>query len=202
MRIGFDVDGVLADFNTSFIERCIEVTGKDLFPPRPFEIPTWHYPQLYGYTEAEMDFVNGPVWGSVKSDPTFWRFLPGYDWTPEVLDALRGLQNNGHDIYFVTDRAGVNPKRQTEDFLRALGFHFPTVLISGKKALVAEALRLDLYVDDRFENAVSVGQGVPACKTFLLNRPWNALMPSQSCTRIDSPLEVFSLIPSTKSLAV
>lgn len=194
MRIGFDVDGVLADFNTEFIKRCIEVTGKDLFPPRPFEIPTWHYPQVYGYTEQEMDFGKGPVWGSIKSDPGFWRFLPAYDWTPEVLERLRNSQANGCEIYFITDRAGIQVKRQTEDFLRALGFHFPTVLISGKKALVASALKLDFYIDDRFENARSVAEDVPACQTFLLNRPWNTTLGSGEFFRISSPFEMLDRI--------
>ena len=53
MRIGFDVDGVLADFNKRFIERVIAITGRDLFPPRPFDIPTWNYPEHYGYTAEE-----------------------------------------------------------------------------------------------------------------------------------------------------
>ena len=42
MVIGLDVDGVLADFNTPFIARIIQVTGRDLFPPRPFVLANLH----------------------------------------------------------------------------------------------------------------------------------------------------------------
>ncbi len=50
LKIGVDVDWVLANFNDSFIERVIKVTGEDKFPPRPFDITTWDYPQVYGYS--------------------------------------------------------------------------------------------------------------------------------------------------------
>lgn len=169
-RIGFDCDGVIADFNTAFINRVIAVTGKDLFPPRPFDIPTWDYPEHYGYTAGHMS----GVWQSIKEDESFWLRLPAY---PEANETLRRLTQQvliGSDVYFITSRPGAVAKWQTEEWLRRHGFdETPTVLISSAKGLSAKALKLDVYVDDRWENVVDVTTQVPDCRTCLVDRPWN-----------------------------
>lgn len=181
MKIGIDVDGVLANFNEAFIQRCIDITGKDLFPPRPFDIPTWHYPQHYGYTEAEMKFPDGPVWASIIADETFWYMLKPYD---DAVEFLSELDHGEHEIYFVTNRAGVQVKAQTESWiefhgygLKSPNFSFPTVLISSLKGDVARALDLDLYIDDKTENCIDVRHMHPRTKVFMLARPWNVEVP-------------------------
>lgn len=166
MRIGVDVDGVLADFNSAFINRVITVTGRDLFPPRPFDIPTWNYPEHYGYTADEVS----AVWEDIKADAGFWYTLNGY---PETRSTLATLAGFNQDIYFVTARPGVRSKQQTEQWLVDMGFIYPTVLISSAKGLCARALNLTHYIDDRWENVVDVRQYNPTTQVFLLTQPWN-----------------------------
>ncbi len=169
MKLGIDVDGVLADFNTAFIERIIAITGKDLFPPRPFDIPVWDYPQYYGYTEAEIS----AVWARIKADSYFWARLPVYPDTHDVLKLL-ARRYSGDDIYFITSRPGIYAKQQTETWLRIHEcYDRPTVLISGAKGLCADALGLDKYIDDHWENCVDVAR-LGTTQTYLLSRPWNA----------------------------
>jgi len=164
MILGIDVDGVLADFNSGFIQRTIEVTGKDLFPPRPFDIPTWDYATYYGYTKDE----EAAVWESIKSDRHFWSHLNAY---PGVENFIEHLWAETWDVYFITARPGIRAKIQTEHWLQLYDFELPTVLISWDKDLCAKALKLDRYVDDRIENAIDVVEaGIP---TYLLTRPWN-----------------------------
>lgn len=167
MIIGCDIDGVLADFNTAFIQRVIDVTGRDLFPPRPFDIPTWNYPEHYGYTAAEVS----AVWASIKLDISFWVSLPPYGDAIQALAMLDERQCAGDEIYFVTARPGLEAKRQTENWLSYYGFRRPTVLISSQKGLCAQALKLDKYLDDRWENVVDVAAGFT--QAWLLARPWN-----------------------------
>lgn len=185
MRIGVDVDGVLADFNKSFIERIVQITKRDLFPSRPFEIRTWYYPEAYGYTDGEL----ATVWSAIRTDPYFWTSLSAY---PETRAALRYLDERisfGDDVYFITARAGLDVKRQTETWLSS---RWPyqrmpqiTVLISEHKDLCAKALNLDVYIDDRDYNVQRVarernfvGDDLLArdggdTRVFLLDRPWN-----------------------------
>lgn len=174
MRIGVDIDGVLADFNASFINRVIAVTGRDLFPPRPFEIPTWNYPEFYGYTQKETSLV----WENVKNDPWFWGDLPAYETTAAAIECLDRQHRRGDDIYYITSRPGIAAKWQTERWLhnqwQRASKRSPvfTVLISSAKGLCAQALQLDRYIDDRWENVCDVATTSP-CKAYLLDRSWN-----------------------------
>jgi len=170
MRIGCDVDGVLADFNRSFIERVILVTKRDLFPPRPFDILTWNYPESYGYDSTEVS----AVWDDIKRDPLFWSSLPAYVGAWDAINLLRlREQVYGDEVYFITARPGYRTKQQTELWLRANSGDptwTATVLISSDKGSCAKALRLDKYIDDRLENVLAT---CPHCQTYLMDRTWN-----------------------------
>jgi hypothetical protein len=163
MKIGFDLDGLLADFNCAFANTIRKVTGRDLFP-LVLDLPCWDWPQHYGYTPKEVS----AVWEHVKKDPNFWESLTYYPNTP--MDRIETLnQKWEHDIYFITSRVGINCKGQTERWLEPFITN-PTVLISSKKGLCAQALRLDAYIDDKIENCIDTA---PSCWTFILDRPWN-----------------------------
>lgn len=167
MRIGVDVDGVLADFNKTYIDRVIQVTGRDLFPARPFVIPCWDYPQHYGYTGAELS----AVWSLIRKDTTFWRWLSVCDQTvPDAVRLLNFQTRAGDDAYFITSRPGLLAKRQTEQWLYDLGMDNPTVLICDQKGVAANALNLDCYIDDRPENCCATD---PYCRTYIQTRSWN-----------------------------
>ena len=172
MIIGVDVDGCLADFNTGFINCCVTVTGRDAFPPRPFDITVWDYPQYYGYTDEEVL----KVWQTIEADEEFWTNLQPYADTHDSLTYLKHRQvkhDSRDDIYFVTARVGVEAKAQTEWWLECHGFRNPTVLISGAKSMVARALKFDSYIDDNWENVVAVSEYSDQTRTFLLVQPWN-----------------------------
>src|SRR5229473_2204456 len=115
MRVGIDCDGVLVNFNEAYIDRTIHVTGQDRFPPRPFDIIKWNYPEEeYGYTAEEM----GQVWDSIAHDGHFWERLAPYPNAPSQVQHLRLLeQTEAWEIYFITARPGVAPRLQTERWL-------------------------------------------------------------------------------------
>lgn len=190
MRVGVDVDGVLADFNRAFITRVIQVTGRNLFPAG-YEPTTWGYPTEVGYTLEE----EAAVWETITEDRCFWSSLTPY---PETRAAVEYLHHRAYthrdDVYFITARPGLDAKKQTEAWLRAQFGHVsgflsnPTVLITKHKGLAARTLDLDVYIDDRYENAIDVGmvhtdpsiplRGRPSTVSFLLDRPWNAGLPN------------------------
>lgn len=172
MRIGCDIDGVLADWNSSFIERLVKVSGRDLFPPRPFEILEWNYPEVHGYTKAELQIV----WDSILQEPIdhFWGSIRAYPGAAQMLGALADLVRgplNAH-VYFVTARPGILTKGATETWL-SWEFENPTVLMTGAKGLVAKALALDAFLDDNYDNCVDVYWTSPTTQVFLFDRPWN-----------------------------
>lgn len=171
MKLGLDVDGVFADFNSCYQELLIEMSGRDLFGPN--YIPTtWYYPQTVGYTQVEED----KVWAFIEQSPAFWQLLPAY---PEAYQALNDCLGIADEVYFITSRPGRTAKAQTEYWLRWLSpmiVHPATVLIVSNlesKGFIARGLQLDAFLDDRWENCQSVVLTSPGTRVCLLNRPWN-----------------------------
>lgn len=174
MRIGIDLDGVVADFNRDFMDLMVFVTDRDQFgTPRP-PITCWNYPvDQFGYTKAEFSFA----WQQVERSDHFWRQLAAYDGALAVLAQLDALADAGHDIYYITSRPGKQAKLQTEGWLNARGVDWPTVLISSAKGACAKALNLDLYIDDKTENCQDVREQAPTCQVLMATQPWNRELP-------------------------
>lgn len=183
--IAVDCDGVLADFNEAFVKLVIEVTGKDLFPKWPFDIPTWEYPTYYGYTKEEQS----KVWQVIKEDRSFWFTLLPYPHTTKFLLQLRGT---GRDVYFITHRMGIKAKQQTEDWLETYGYLSPTVLLSSKKACACTAIDAGFYIDDKQENCLDVQANASDTQGFMLARPWNQT--ADRIPRVDSIMEFLEVI--------
>lgn len=170
MTFGIDVDGCLADFNHDYIKRIIAVTHRDLFPPRPFDITTWYYPESYGYITEEVS----KTWETIKTDPTFWQSLTPYEYTLDVLAELDRLSQR-HAVYFITARPGVRAKQQTELWLKRLGYWTPTVIVTqgdpATKGIIAKALEFDVFIDDKIENVEAVMSVGLSARLF--SQPWN-----------------------------
>ncbi len=208
MRIGCDIDGVLADWNTSFLRTLIRVSGKDATQPHPHFMPsTWWWPKELGFTEQDIQQALADAHASTQ----FWLSLTPYEHTREMLHKLHTLECEGHDIYFITSRSGNHAKRQTQDWLRHCGYHeHPTVLLSEDKASCARGLMLNLYLDDNIENVIAVGYQSATIQAFLLDRPWNQEVTDRSMlvfrdktfhffTRISDPSEM--LVGARESMA-
>ena len=189
MRLGFDVDGVLADFNSAYRRLCIEMSGRDLFPPEddPTYPAVWGYPEYYGYTDEEV----AQVWKRIEADPDFWfnlNPLPG-------MAQVANLYWRGHDLYFISQRVGETAKRQTEQWLIAYSVSVPTVLITGRKGSIVRDLRLDAYIDDRLSNVQNVARMAWDTRVFLLDAPYNRVKPSQRrYTRVSSVADMLAQV--------
>ena len=186
MKIGFDIDGVLASFIPAYQRLFVETTGRNTFHPNDDkDPPCWNWPQYRGYTKEEVDLV----WARIKASRDFWLSLGETQHCSTLRMCIADL-NRWHDIYFVTNRVGVDVKWQTEQWLMLhLGIEGPTVLISSMKGLCARALKLDCYIDDNLDNANDViTQTLPSTRAqrgtapvneqpdtrvYLLNRNYN-----------------------------
>lgn len=185
-RIGFDVDGVLADFHSAFIPLVKKHTGIDV-KVGPEGPTTWNYHLDAGVTPAQ----GRELWNIIKASPDFFMRLKPLSGAIETLRLLDALQGYYHaQTAFITARSGDTAHEQTKRWLRSHGMSDPQVLIvksADDKAAVAAGLKLDVFVEDKLENAVAAHEkGVP--NVFLLDYPYNQGVIAREIMRVSSPL--------------
>jgi hypothetical protein len=163
LRVAFDVDGVLADFRTAFraVTARINGGGSNVAPGSS--------PQNEG--PLAPDDVRR-VWEHIARTSNWWMELEAYE--PEQIARLYGLTRAaGWEVFFLTKRppsAGDSVQFQTQWWIERCGFYLPAVLtVPGSRGDVANALRLDLIVDDQLINCVEVVSASPT-KAVLLHR--------------------------------
>jgi hypothetical protein len=171
MIVGVDIDGVLADFNTAYRQRLIDVTGRTLIPPfvGGYEPGVWNYAtDEYGYTKEE----DSAVWKDIIGDDTFWLRLNPYAEADRFIRSLFDCE-----VYFITTRPGKAVKSQSEQWIiDAAPGYTPTVLIAknaAAKGQLASGLGLTHFIDDRPENCLAVKRAIPSCAVYLLDHKYN-----------------------------
>jgi hypothetical protein len=176
LRIGIDVDGVLANFFKAYEELTIETTGKDLFLDKkwPAQLPqTWNWPETFGYTKEDMN----RVWGEIKKSRNFWWNLEPIDDVFSFIQTLGEKTLPTGEHYFITDRPGVEPQDQTAWWLSKQGPNpNPAVIISGphaRKGQICAGLAITHYLDDKGENILDVLEKSPGTVAVLLAYPYN-----------------------------
>lgn len=195
MRIGFDVDGVLANFFTPYESLMIEVSGVNLFPKRyPYALPpTWNWPEFYGYLPADV----AKAWAIIKSNTTFWRDM---ELLPDAAQTLKRVQDmvGLNDVYYITDRPGLTAQAQTAQWFKTkTPIQLPSVIISNPsvgatKGAICAALGLEAYIDDKPANIDDVLLKSPTTQVFMVKYPYNASRQEEFVGKdvvlVDSPI--------------
>ena len=160
LRVGIDVDGVLADFRSAF---------RDAAGPLAEEIRD--VAAIAGSLgEAEMK----RVWKDVSTRPNWWIGLQPFE--PDQIRRLYALARHWRwETFFLTKRprtAGDSVQFQTQWWLEHYGFFLPAVLtVPGSRGEIANALRLDIVVDDDAVNCVEVISASPAKALLMMRNP-------------------------------
>ena len=176
LRIGFDMDGVIADFSTSFhdVEERLFGPGPGMGagqPEKEEEAQTTPADSEEPVSDAAVrpaeEFRNARetrrrkdlIWQAIRSTPDFWTTLRPID--PAAVRRIHTLMlEQRWEVFFITQRPktdGDTVQRQTQRWLVEQGFDLPSVLVlGGSRGAAAGALRLDCHVDDSPQNCLDV----------------------------------------------
>jgi hypothetical protein len=161
LRIGIDIDGVLADFRTAFHETAVRVLRHDVDDTQDLESLT---PLSAGDVRR--------VWDYIATAQNWWMEVPAYE--PDQIARLYSLMRaGGWEVFFMTKRpasAGDSVQFQTQWWIERFGFYLPAVMtVPGSRGDIANGLRLDLVIDDQLINCVEVIATAPT-KAVLVQR--------------------------------
>lgn len=160
LRIGIDVDGVLADFRAAFRETAKACLGRHVDDPEDPKSA-----QALGQKDVKR------VWEEVARTSNWWMTLAPYE--PDQIARLYSLTRAaGWEIFFLTNRpasTGDSVQFQTQWWIERHGFYLPAVLtVPGSRGQVANGLRLDVVIDDLVLNCVEVVSASTAKALLLL----------------------------------
>ena len=179
LRIGFDMDGTIADFGLAFheVEERLYGAGATVNAGQPEveeeaqEAPAGLKPcpttdqeeapeeSTPGETPRQARRRRDAIWRAIQSTPNFWE-------TPKPIDEgavarIHALMlRHKWEVFFITQRPktdGDTVQRQTQRWLVKQGFDLPTVLVlGGSRGAAAGALRLNYHIDDSAQNCIDV----------------------------------------------
>ena len=172
LRLGLDVDGVLADFRSAFHALAVSELGDKR------------------QSDLEANLSKGDIerlWKAVARVSNWWVELPAYE--SDQIARLYALSRRWRwEVFFMTSRppsAGDTVQLQTQAWLERHGFYMPAVLTAPALARgeIARALRLDLIVDDHLVNCMEI-VGASNSKVLHMSRqPVNAEQRDQAESR-------------------
>src|SRR4029453_19150632 len=169
LRLGFDMDGVVADLNAALVREAMRLfpgvelrIGADgsVAPPAPDpDAPEVDPSEL---TPASLPLTRRQerhLWDEVRQIENFWETLDETE--PGIIRRLADLARvRRWETIFLTSRprtAGDPVQAQSQRWLRARGFERPSLfVVSTSRGKIAAALELDVVVDDRPENCLDI----------------------------------------------
>lgn len=169
MRLGFDLDGTVADMQAALVREA-----RQLFPGiDPAAVPSstagaeGQAPDAPETKTDDAAFSTGSLtsaqqralWKAVCGRENFWETLDEIE--PGALARLyRVSRERKWEVIFLTSRpesAGDTAQAQSHRWLAAHGFEAPSVfVVHGSRGKISSALALDVFVDDRPENCLDI----------------------------------------------
>jgi hypothetical protein len=170
MRVAFDLDGVLADLHTPFVKAAIRlfpeldaasIGAADIgaSPPDDGEAPVEEAPSVVLPNVPLTRRQSDAVWRHLANTDNFWEGLGEIE-QGAIGRLARVADERRWEVLFITSRpssTGRTVQRQSQRWLEHCGFPLPSVyVVHGSRGRVADALALDVVIDDRPDNCLDV----------------------------------------------
>ncbi len=160
LRLGIDLDGVVADFNRGWTQAYNATFGAQLVPEM---VTTWESPLELTHFPDMAAFWS---WARDHGGHSVFRYLEPY---PTAVETLRALNRSGHDLVIITAK----PDWAVHDTLEWLADHrIPTREIHFTDA--KHEVTCDVYLDDAPEQVRRLADAHATTATVCRYvRPWN-----------------------------
>jgi 5'(3')-deoxyribonucleotidase len=154
-----DVDGVICDFASRFVEECSRLVGRQLDPKR---IDRWEIERWAGLsaeqTRAAYEAAHAPGW------------CLGLSPYPGAVAFVRELHELAEVVAVTAPMRGPHWHHERVEWLRAIGIPGDHIIFAKRKDLVHG----DFLVEDKATTALAWARSRRG-QAFLVNRPYNAL---------------------------
>ena len=178
LRVGFDLDGTVADMYFALRREAVALFGEDVLRDgatisvRPFEVGAGKKGAKPDPSPKPEDDANpvmkelhltarqqSQLWEHVTKIENFWTTLPELE--PGIISRIAmAARVRRWEVIFLTTRpatAGDLVQFQSQQWLEAHGFQYPSVfVVQRSRGKIADALQLDAFVDDRPENCLDI----------------------------------------------
>jgi len=177
MRIAFDLDGVLADLHRAYVQTALRLfpsldrqamSAADVGSSPPEELdetPAEGESSPETVAQAVPDSVtlsrsqSDAVWRALSDTADFWESLEEIE-TGTIARIAALADERRWEVLFITSRprsAGRTVQRQSQRWLQEKGFPLPSLyVVHGSRGRIADALQLDVVIDDRPDNCLDV----------------------------------------------
>jgi hypothetical protein len=185
LRVGFDLDGTVADMFVALHREAVKLFGEDVLQKAATRISAAK--QARTDTPADTSPIHGDspsktdddqaaatrvmqelhltgrqqmqLWDHVKKIENFWDTLPELE--PGIIERIaKTSRARRWEVIFLTTRpstAGDLVQLQSQRWLELHGFQYPSVyVVQRSRGKIADALALDAFVDDRPENCLDI----------------------------------------------
>ena len=170
LRVGFDLDGVLADLNGALVREArrtfpdadLRATPQVVDASPPSDAPDEREREPGEVSPSSLALTSRQerqLWSDVKRIDNFWETLEETE--PGIVKRLaETARAERWEVIFLTSRPkseGDIVQVQSQRWLRARGFEMPSVfVVATSRGKIAASLELDVVVDDRPENCLDI----------------------------------------------
>lgn len=163
MKLGIDIDGTIKDTHKAAVEVYNQELGKNVHID---DVPDFYLDKPYGLTPQE----GRKMWRKLE-EKIYTLGLP----LPHASEVLTQLVRDGHEVYFITARPGMdNIRRVTKAWLKKHNFPYNgnnLLMNSQNKAKVAKKVGIDLFFEDADEHLSKlIAENVP---TIIVDAVYN-----------------------------
>ena len=205
LRVACDLDGTVADMEGALQREAEQLFGPDvvlrpagsahLEAPEDVETPPDGLQAVDSSAEKKTLTPRQlrQLWEHVVTIDNFWTTLREIE--PGSVARIAGLRAEHRlEVMFLTQRpdtAGEPAQLQTQRWLAAHGFEFPSVFVlHGSRGRAAAALHIDVVLDDRPENCLEVVTESKARPILVWREPIETVPPGAARLGIET---VFSI---------